>query len=109
MARGTCALQKSRILPGGGVLPSYGRVAGVKGVDKPYYTGPLVWDLTCTPASSSLRPYKVKYLWYLNKKELVLRPSLSKKLFPVCRVTPKKASREVRIFFFFFCFSFFID
>ena len=72
MARGTCALQKSRILTGGGVLPSYGRVAGVKGVDKPYYTGPLVWDLPCTPASSSLRPYKVKYFWYLIKKELVL-------------------------------------
>ena len=28
-----------------------------------------------------------------------LRPSLSKKVFPVRRVTPKKASREVGIFF----------
>ena len=28
------------------------------------------------------------------------RPPLSKKSFPVCRVTAKKASREVGIFFF---------
>ena len=34
-------------------------------------------------------------------------PSLGKKVFPVRRVTPKKASREVGIFFFFFLFSIF--
>ena len=39
---------------------------------------------------------------------LGLRPSLSKKSFPVRRVTAKKASREVGICFF-FCFKFFID
>ena len=31
-----------------------------------------------------------------------LRPPLSKKVFPIRRVTPKKASREVRIFCFLF-------
>ena len=38
-------------------------------------------------------------------EECIMRPSLSKKVFPVRRVTPKKASREVG--FFFVCFSVF--
>ena len=51
-------------------------------------------------------------LWNLGVPQrvgvLTSRPSLSKKVFPVRRVTPKKASREVGIFSF-FCFPFFID
>ena len=42
--------------------------------------------------------YLVAFTHYLFGEDM--RPSLGKKVFPVCRVAPKNASREVGIFFF---------